>query len=1134
MAVKIKKYWLSILFGCFSFLLAAQVSQVEYGKNRVQYHDDFDQWLYYESQNFITYWYGKSRNHGVATVKYAEQDHNEILDIIEHRINDKIEILVFTDVADLKQSNIGSEETFTSQVGETKIEGNKVFVYFDGNHDHLRVLIRKGIAEVFLNSMFYGSNLQEIVQNSVSSNVPHWFKDGLIDYIGEYWGVEHDNRLRHHFLTEKKTNFRKLFNRYPTIIGHSFWYYIGITYGKSEISNLLYLTRINRDIEDAFLYVFGVPFEDITSQWEEYFKNRYETETKIFDPVNTGMEIDFKRKKRVPISQILYNPDGSKLAIIDNQIGKTKITIENLETGENYRVFKKGFKNVVQATDYNYPVMAWHPDGRSLFIAYEFRDKIVLRLENFETGEIAEQILPERYQRIFAMSALSDRELIFSAFSDGMVDLFYYTTHTRQSTPLNRDIYDDLDIRTGKLNGNDGIYFSSNRPDVYDKTASVDTLLPFENFNLFFLALEEDAPQLYQLTYNKTSDLRHPIPLGNGKLTFLTTENGITNRKTASVLTRVDTSRVEVTLKNGTVEELFKRDIINLPDSLFTEIRTLSKPQFYLETIDGTNLLNSILLYDVSPATNKTTELHLRGNDFQLYEKPLSSFESGGDIGKSMHLQMQRDDKPQDKSIVPPNIIERREEEVVRSTSAGDGKKYLFQSEFGDMIEKEEKEVSEAPYEAPIKLNALQQSVRRSENDPINRLRIVPYQLRFKIHDVSTNMDNSLLFGGLDSYAGFKREYEPPPLGILIKADFKDLFEDYVFQGGVRIPTSFNGTEFFLVFDDKKKRLDKRYALYRRSNSENQSDFSNNLQRTRSIILLGQFGVRYPLDIYQSLRATATLRQDKFTVLAADRNSLNEPDQLGQRIGIKLEYVFDNSIDVDVNIRSGSRVKVFTEAVKKFSFSLDPLELTFNNGFMTVVGLDARHYFNFAKHAVLAVRGVASTSFGSEKILYYLGSTDNALIPKFNEQIPQPPGVNFAYQTISPNLRGFDYNIRNGSSFALINAELRIPFLKYLSQRPIRMSFLRHMQVIGFVDAGAAWEGISPFDEDNPINILDLENPPTVRLKVNYYREPVVVGYGIGARTMLFGYFIRLDYAWGVETGIVQKPKWHFSLGLDF
>ena len=90
------------------------------------------------------------------------------------------------------------------------------------------------------------------------------------------------------------------------------------------------------------------------------------------------------------------------------------------------------------------------------------------------------------------------------------------------------------------------------------------------------------------------------------------------------------------------------------------------------------------------------------------------------------------------------------------------------------------------------------------------------------------------------------------------------------------------------------------------------------------------------------------------------------------------------------------------------------------------------------------------------------------------------------------------------------------------------------MQLVGFADVGTAWEGLSPFDEENPINIATLTNPPTVSVRVNYYKDPLVFGYGVGFRTVLFGYFIRLDYAWGVETRIVQKPKLHLALGFDF
>ncbi|NND07553.1 MAG: hypothetical protein HKN87_14340 [Saprospiraceae bacterium] len=1127
------KSTLFLLVICYAAIYA-QVEQVEYGKNRIQYHDDFDQWLFYESENFITYWYGKARNHGISTVKYAEQDHDEILDIIEHRINDKIQILVYTDVSDLKQSNIGHEESFHTEAGRTKIEGSKIFVQFDGNHGNLRRDIRRGVARIFLNNMFFGSNLQEVVQNSVSAAIPEWFQGGLSDYVGSYWDHKSDDQLRNIFLHERKTDFKRISAYYPNIVGHSLWYYIGVTYGKSEISNLLYLTRINRSVEDAFLYVFGIPFEEIVSQWEQYFKKRYEAEQELFQPIIGGEKVTFKRKKRVPVSHLRYSPDGTRLVIIDNNISKTRILLRDLQTGQIKKIFKHGYRNNLQATDYNYPMVAWTPDGSGLFILYEYRDQITLKLINFRDGSTISQVLPERYQRVYSMDCLSEKELIFSALSEGMVDLFYYTPNTRQSNQLTKDIYDELDVRIGEVDGVNGILFSSNRPDAYQRSSSVDTVLPFENFNLFHLALEEEGTALYQITKETGVDLRKPVPVGDG-IVYLSYANGIINRKMVQAR-RAQEPRIRVTFTDESELVLPPTMIDSLVDSLIVTTVDTFRTVYESTTKYLTNYLHNIQEFDVDAGQGKAVETFYKVNDYVVYEKPLS--DRTVQANTSLHHQIidQQKDIPEEVIPIAPSAPKPSREIIRSSKLSDDGKKYLFQSEFGDMESDEAEEILEAATSALIvpTTNVVNRKTSSVDSLAINRLRIVPYQLKFKLHSLSANMDNDPLFGGLDSYTAFKREYEPPPIGVLIKSSFKDLFEDYVFEGGVRIPTGFNGAEFFLVHDDRKNRLDKRYAVYRRTISENQALESGDPARIRTKILLGQFGVRYPLDIYHSLRATATLRQDKTTVLASDINSLNSPDLEAQRFGVKLEYVFDNSLDIDLNIRSGTRFKVFTEAVKKFSFSIDPLSLQLSKGFMTVIGTDARHYLNFFKHSVLAGRLAAATSFGSEKILYFLGGSDNWLIPKFNDQIPQPTGGNFAFQTISPSLRGFDYNIRNGSTYALVNTELRLPLFKYFSRRPIKMSFIRHLQLVGFADAGAAWEGISPFDEENPINIVNLENPPTVKLKVNYYRDPIVIGYGVGLRTMLFGYFLRLDYAWGVETRITQKPKLHFSMGLDF
>ena len=119
-----------LCFSILAFATTAQTTQVEFGKNRVQFHEDYEEWSQYESQNFITFWYGEGRYIGQFVVQSAEYDHDEIQDILEHRMNDKIEIIVYTDLTDLKQSNIGSEETFVNTGGQTKIVGNKMILRY--------------------------------------------------------------------------------------------------------------------------------------------------------------------------------------------------------------------------------------------------------------------------------------------------------------------------------------------------------------------------------------------------------------------------------------------------------------------------------------------------------------------------------------------------------------------------------------------------------------------------------------------------------------------------------------------------------------------------------------------------------------------------------------------------------------------------------------------------------------------------------------------------------------------------------------------------------------------------------------------------------------------------------------------
>ncbi|NJL74080.1 MAG: hypothetical protein HC892_02565 [Saprospiraceae bacterium] len=201
---------LLFLFLAHTVLLAQGTNQVQFGKNRVQFHKDFEEWSEYESDNFVTYWYGEARYIGQAAVVMAEYDFAEIQNFLEHRMNEKLEIIVYSDLTDLKQNNIGSEEAFENVVGQTKTVENKLFVYFNGDHNHLRQQIRQGIAAIYIDAMLFGSNLQEIVQNAVLLDLPEWYKQGLVAYVGEEWNTDLDSQLREVFAKPQFKDFEVL------------------------------------------------------------------------------------------------------------------------------------------------------------------------------------------------------------------------------------------------------------------------------------------------------------------------------------------------------------------------------------------------------------------------------------------------------------------------------------------------------------------------------------------------------------------------------------------------------------------------------------------------------------------------------------------------------------------------------------------------------------------------------------------------------------------------------------------------------------------------------------------------------------------------------------------------------------
>ncbi len=1059
----------------------------------------------YETENFVTYWYGKGREIAHTVVQMAELDNPSIENILEHKMNDKIELIVYLDLTDEKQSNLGIGDEFTSQSGITKVVENKVFLYFNGDHNDLRKSLREGIASVYINSMLHGNNLQEIVQNAVLLNLPDWFQEGLVSYIGEEWSPEIDSRLKDFFTSpnKEKKDFLHLAKDDPKLAGHSMWNFLATRYGRSSISNILYLTRINRSLENGLLYVLGIDSKELDRQWRDFYEKKYYNQSQPESAFHNDLDLS-KQKLNLPIGRMRLSPDGRQLAYSINDHSRIRVVLYDMVTGHKQILFRYGVRNYEQESDPNYPVLAWNKEGTELTMIFELRDVIYQMTFNNNSGKTITDKLSPEYQRVYSVDYWSPDTLLLSASTDGLSDLYLYAPVTRESVRLTQDFYDDLDATVAWFNNERYVLFSSNRPNEILKKMELDSLLPLGPFDLYLLDYKSGKGSLRRLTFTAGESERQARASGPDKLVCLTDREGRWQR--------MEVSRLFEDPPVNKIITRYDRDILMheyVPGSpiVIDWLEKWNKPYFQASPIDSLQLYYGTT--SEVPAMLRRVQEKVDNND--RFKKDNDETEEAMDPGYQFQTKFPEPAVSKLKPVIVTKPAHEEAQVKADSLPSNDVSKWI----------------------KPASANGL--SYNPSDLVTFNRSRVIASRLKFKLDYLNTTLDNDLLFGGLDTYAGQKKDFEPSPLGLLIKGSVKDLLEDYIITGGARFPTTFNGSEYFLVFDNLKTRIDKEYALYRKSVVEADQTSNNPNRRNQYVTVLGTAKFSYPFDTYNSVKVSGTLRNDRTIVLATDAISLEQKTNDEQRFGLKLEWVYDNTRVLDINSRTGTRAKAWVELVKRFDLNLfeSGTKFQFNNGFMTVLGFDARHYVSPDRRSILAFRFSGATSFGSERILYYLGGVENWLFPSFDQSVSVPPG-NFAYTGLAANMRGFRYNARNGNSYVLTNTELRVPLLQYLSSQKIRSSFLRNIQIIGFIDAGTAWHGPNPFSPENPLNTVVLTNPPTVEVTVSYYRNPLVVGYGAGIRTMIFGYFLKLDYGWNWETKTNRKPVLHFSMGTDF
>lgn len=1093
-----------------------------FGKNRVQY-DNFN-WTYYDFGTYKVYFYNGGEKLAGYVGEKAKQYINEISSFIDYQYDGEIQLIVFNKQSEYAQSNLGMGNDQQYNVGGlNRIVGSKIILYFDGDHQDLDKQIRLGVAQIIFEQMMYGGSLTNVVRGSTLLNIPPWFEQGFIYYMAYGWNTDIDNHIRDGILTGHYKKFNHLTGMDATYAGLSIWNYIAQTYGQSVIPNVLYLTRTSRSVESAFLFVLGSSMKTLTSEWYNYYVSQYQKDY-LQDNMPKASPLVKKPKKSRVYYHLKASPDGRYVVYSTNELSQDKVWLYDLQTKKTRLILKQGHK-IGRVIDYSYPLVAWHPSGELFSLIMEKQGKILLYTYTLSNHKLQSRRIVN-FQKILDFSYADDgTKFVMSAVQNGQSDIFVFTAGSNGYEQITNDVYDDMTPRF--IDHSTKIVFSSDRPDDSLRSGG-DINKIEEHYDIFEYNYATHSNILRRITNTPDVDETNPTGFGGNFISYLSNETGIVDRYIAYV------------------------------DSTISFVDTSAHYRYVVHSYPITDYTRNILEQDASPSLKNYTQVLLFKGKYWMYMDTLPSNPTSAiptlprsTSYMSQFIAEQRKKKYDDSvaavlkkdsmaisvkyptvkkipgiNVKPADTLAKKAKpkadtsHVIPSQKPVDINDYSFDNEPTNNTVPQQA-IVQTPVVTPKDTSVTHKDTAKGPKRPLERNN---YHVSFSPDYVLTQLNNNFLNQSYQVHiCGALPIYQQPGLDAFIKVGLTDLFEDYRIDGGVRISSDFSNNEYYLSYSDYSKRLDKQLILHRAANTYSVGMFGYSV---KTYTHDATYVLKYPFSEVARLEGSVGVRMDKSVTRSSDLTSLETANQLKTTPTAELAYVYDATLPVEMNIRYGFCAKAFAQYYYDIS----------NKSNIYILGIDARYYQKISRDLIWANRFSASTSFGQEKLLYYLGGVDNWFSPKAYDSISVANCDQYAYQTLATPLRGFYQNVRNGNSFALFNSEIRFPIFHYLINHPIKSDFINNFQIIAFGDIGTAWTGPSPYSDQNALNTVVVSapgNPITVILSTQ--QNPFVEGIGGGLRSRLLGYFIRFDEAWGISDGAISsKPVSYLSLTLDF
>lgn len=1060
----------TVLLSFLAFPALPQNTWETFGRNRVQ-HKNFS-WKMLSTTNFEIYYYQEGNEIANFAARYAESDFDRIADLLGYTPYSKTKVFIYNSVTDLQQSNVGLDDDNFVSGGQTNFIKSRVEIPYTGSQVDFKKEMSLGIARIFITEMMFGGSLRDMVQSSYLLTLPEWFMSGAAAYVAEGWSLEMDDYMRDAVINKNLRKPSVLSGSRAVLTGQSIWNFIAERYGRSNISNILNLTRIIRNEESSIASTLGISYNQFIGEWKKYYASMSGTVTAGYTLPETDFIVRKNKRNKFAYNEMAFSPDGKYLAYSENVKGKYKVNIRRTDRKKVNTIMVGGSKVINQRIDPQIPLVDWR-NNTTLAVVHVKEGKNYLTLYDINSRRLPRKKVRkslESFNQIQSFDVSDDgTAVVLSAARNGKNDIFIYDLGRNSVKQITNDVYDDT-YPQFMPNSSAAIVFSSNRTSDSLQASRTGFFIVEKDFDLFVYDPASSAAMLSRIAGSAGNELQAETT-ENGVF-YLNDENGIKN------LYKYSPSDNTTTQLSGYQQNIHSYDL-HIPSGGFA----------FLMTKGGSPYIG----YDAGHDFTTTASVIRTRRSETLEDR------NGPAPSSTVSTPVTKENSAAKDTVTSAATASK----LVLEEGEVDTDNYQFDADVKKKDDTDNNRSRRSLLNPPLAANLRKQNI--TVQGPF------PYQSRFS----ANNIISSVL---IDPLRG---------LGVLFTINMNDILEDHKIYGGMLGFTDLRSSNFFGEYHYLKNRIDlggrfdKKTIFMQREGRIFQRYTLNKLQFTAS----------YPFSVSSRVTLAPFYAATKFTETGLSPSQISLGDKGTTFGGIRAEYVFDNTKVNGLNMIEGTRMKIRYEnykAVNNSSQSFDNLVI------------DLRNYKKIHRDIIFATRAAYGQFGGRAKKNYLQGGMDNWIFNQRADQPNDPLGIETAVDNrdllfvefVTP-LRGFDYNKLYGNKFLLLNAEFRFPVVKYFYRGPITSNFFKNLQLVAFTDIGAAWTGRGPFSRQNSLNtVIKKRNP--FEASVTNFKNPFLSGHGAGVRTLLLGYYVKFDVAWGVEDFVTSGPRYYLTFGYDF